>query len=111
MQWAFGSPEWIAPKAESDLRAGGRFLTRMEAKDGSAGFDFTGTFTEVVPQERVAYTMDGDDRRKALITFAPEGEETRVTVTFDAETVNPIEMQKDGWQTMLDNYKKHVEET
>jgi uncharacterized protein YndB with AHSA1/START domain len=110
MQWNNASPDWHTPRAENDLRVGGRFLSRMEAKDGSAGFDFTGTYTEVVPNEKIAYTMDGEDKRKVVTTFAPVENDTHVTVMFDPENENPLELQRGGWQSILNSFKKHVEE-
>ena len=109
-KWAFASDDWQAPKAENDLKKGGRFLTRMEAKDGSAGFDFTGTYTEVVPNEKIAYTMDGDDKRTVRVTFEDFGNSVHIKVFFDPENENPIEMQKSGWQSILENFKKYAED-
>lgn len=109
VHWAFASDDWQAPHAENDLREGGRFLTRMEAKDGSAAFDFTGTYTEVIPNKKIAYTMDGEDERKAVIVFEEMGNSTHLMVTFDPENINPIEMQKGGWQAILENFKKYTE--
>lgn len=106
--WNNASPDWHSPRVENDLRVGGRFNTRMEAKDGSEGFDFTGTYTEVVPEERIAYAMD--DGRKVEVVFEETEGGTRVTETFDPEDENPIEMQKEGWQSILDNFKRYVEE-
>lgn len=106
-QWNSPSPDWHSPKAENDLKVGGKFNYRMEAKDGSAGFDFTGTYTEVTPNERIAYTMD--DGRLVEVDFKQAGEGTEVKVAFDPETENPIEMQRDGWQAILDNFKKYCE--
>jgi uncharacterized protein YndB with AHSA1/START domain len=106
VKWNFASDDWHCPHAESDLRAGGTFSARMEAKDGSAGFDFAGVYDEVVPGERIAYTF-GD--RHALITFAPEGEGTTVTISFDPETINPIERQRAGWSAIFENFKKECE--
>ena len=80
----------------------------MEAKDGSTGFDFGGIYTAVLPSERIEYTMDGD-ARTVWVTFTEEGEACRVTETFEAEDENPIEMQRAGWQSILDNFKKYVE--
>src|SRR4051812_42055864 len=85
VRWAFASADWQCPKAENDLKIGGRFTTRMEAKDGSAGFEFSGTYTEVVPHKLIAYTMDGEDKRKATITFEEMGNSTAVSVSFDPE--------------------------
>lgn len=106
-EWNAASEDWHSPRAENDLRMGGNFSYRMEAKDGSEGFDFTGTYNEVVPHERIAYTMD--DGRKAEVVFTAEGDGTQVTTTFDPETMNTPEMQRSGWQVILDNFKKHVE--
>lgn len=106
VKWNFASDDWHCPHAESDLRPGGKFSSRMEAKDGSMGFDFAGVYDEVVPQERIAYTF-GD--RHTVVTFAPAGEGTKVTVSFDPETENPVEMQRAGWQAILENFKKHCE--
>jgi len=79
----------------------------MEAKGGSEGFDFVGTYDEVVPNEKIAYTMG--DGRKAVTTFVQEGDKTKAATIFDPENENPIEMQRGGWQAVLDNFKKHVE--
>lgn len=87
------------------MRAGGKFLSRMEAKDGS--FDFAGVYDKVKTNEVISYTL-GDDR-KVYISFTGNGDTTTITETFDAETTNPIEMQKDGWQAILDNFKKYTE--
>lgn len=106
VKWNFASDDWHCPHAESDLRPGGKFSSRMEARDGSAGFDFAGVYDEVVPEERIAYTF-GD--RHALITFTPEGEGTTVTISFDPETINPIERQRSGWSAILENFKKVCE--
>ncbi|MEN9605050.1 MAG: hypothetical protein RJB39_735 [Candidatus Parcubacteria bacterium] len=105
-KWAFASADWHAPHAENDLRVGGNFSTRMEAKDGSMGFDMAGTYTEVEEFKKISYTF-GD--RKATIQFIPEGDVVKVVEIFDAEDENPIEMQRDGWQAILENFKKHVE--
>lgn len=106
-KWCAASDDWHAPSATNDLRVGGRFLTRMEAKDGSAGFDFEGTCTDVAEGQRIEYVMD--DGRKVLVTFSPEGEGTRVTEVFDPETENPREMQEAGWQSILNNFKTYTE--
>ena len=105
--WNFASPDWCCPKAENDLRVGGNFSWRMEARDGSMGFDFAGTYTQIEPQHVIAYSF-GD--RKAVVTFAETAQGIAVTETFDPETQNPIEMQQAGWQAILDNFKKYVEE-
>lgn len=108
-KWNFASDDWCSPRAENDLRVGGSFSYRMEAKDGSFGFDFGGVYDEVVPFERIAYTLGGDSNRKVVIVFESDGDKTHVTETFDPETINPEEMQRNGWQAILDNFKKHSE--
>lgn len=107
VHWYFASDDWHVPRAENDLRVGGRFVTEMAARDGSAGFDFEGTYTEVLPQERIGYVMD--DGRKVTIAFADKDGGTEVTETFDPETENTIELQRHGWQSILDNFKKYAE--
>ena len=106
-RWNQASPDWHSPCSEVDLREGGRFNTRMEAKDGSAGFDFSGTYTRVVPKEEVAYRMD--DGREATVRFSEEDEGVRIMVEFDAEGTHPVEMQRDGWQAILDSFGRYVE--
>jgi len=106
-QWCSASDEWHAPKAENDLREGGRFVTRMEAKDGSMGFDFGGTYDAVRPNEYLEYTLD--DARKVTIRFERNGNQTKVVESFETENENPVEMQQMGWQSILDNFKKHAE--
>lgn len=108
-KWATASDEWHTPYAENDLRAGGKFLSRMEAKDGSAGFDFTGKYDEVQTNKLISYTMD--DGRKVKITFTSAGKSVKIVETFEAETENPLEMQRQGWQTILNNFKAYVEKT
>ncbi len=107
--WNAASPDWHTPHAENDLRTGGSFLSRMEARDGSAGFDFRGVYTEVVTHERIAYVME--DGRKVEIIFTPEGNGIRVSETFDPETENPPEMQRAGWQSILSTFKGYVEQS
>lgn len=108
-KWNHASPDWTCPRAETDLREGGVFTFRMESKDGSEGFDFTGAYTVVVPHEKIAYTMG--DGRKAVIEFIPIGNSTHLKISFDAENENPIEMQKQGWYAILTNFKEYVENT
>jgi uncharacterized protein YndB with AHSA1/START domain len=105
--WNNASDDWHTTRATNDLRVGGSFDYRMEARDGSIGFNFIGTYDEIVPTEKITYTMA--DGRKAVVTFKEEGGITRVTETFDPENENSIEMQRGGWQAILDNLKKHVE--
>lgn len=105
-QWNFASDDWHCPSAKADLREGGIFSARMEAKDGSMGFDFEGTYTKIIPQERIEYSF-GD--RHAVITFKPQGDAVDVSVSFDPETMHPVEMQRDGWQAILNNFARHAE--
>lgn len=107
MKWNHASDDWHSPRAENDLRVGGAFNYRMEAKDGGFGFDFGGTYTEVQPHERIAYEMG--DGRMVRVTFAPQGNGTKITTVFDPEDENPIEMQQQGWQAILNNFKKCAE--
>ena len=106
VQWNAASDDWHTTKATVDLRVGGDFSSRMEAKDGSFGFDFAGTYTAIVPNALIEYAF-GD--RKAKITFAESPAGVAVTVTFDAETVHPEEQQRAGWQAILDRFTRHVE--
>lgn len=106
-QWNNASDDWHTTRAENDLRQGGKFLYRMEAKDGSFGFDFGGVYDEVKANELIGYTME--DGRKAKIVFASADDRTKIVIDFDAETENPIELQRDGWQAILDNFKKYVQ--
>lgn len=106
-KWCNASDDWHTTKAENDLRAGGKFLSRMEAKDGSFGFDFGGTYNDVNQNEKIAYTMD--DGRKVNVTFTAKGNTTNVVETFEAETENSVEMQRGGWQAILDSFKKYTE--
>jgi len=108
VQWTFASDDWEAPAAENDLRVDGRFRTVMAAKDGSVKFDFEGTYTQVDSHKLISYSMD--DGRKVEVTFESlDGEKTHVKETFDPEGENPSEMQRAGWQAILDNFKKYVE--
>lgn len=107
VHWNNASDDWHTPKAENDVRVGGKFNCRMEAKDGSFGFDFWGVYDEVKPNELIAYTL-GDDRKVSVI-FKGNGNETRIVETFEAENTNPIDMQKGGWQAILNNFKKYAE--
>jgi len=107
-KWNTSSSEWHSPRAENDVRVGGKFNIRMEAKDGSSGFDFSGTYEEVKENEFISYSMD--DGRKVEVKFEKSEEGVNILETFDAEGENSIEMQKQGWQSILDNFKKYVEE-
>jgi uncharacterized protein YndB with AHSA1/START domain len=105
-QWNAASSDWHTTAASVDLREGGAFSSRMEAKDGSMGFDFAGTYTQVIPLERIDSAF-GD--RTSQVTFASTPAGTEVTIVFDAENAHPEQMQRDGWQAILDNFKRHVE--
>lgn len=107
VNWNFASDDWCCPKASNDLRVGGKMNSRMEAKDGSFGFDFEGIYEEVVPASKLTYAL-GDGRR-VITVFERDEKGTKVTTTFDAETTHSIEMQRGGWQAILDNFKKYAE--
>ena len=109
MQWNRASEDWHCIEAINDLRVGGKFKNRMEAKDASAGFDFTGTYTELEPFKKIAYVMP--DGRHVRINFNPKKAATDVEVIFDAESENPIDLQRQGRQAILDNFKFYVEKT
>ncbi|RYD99242.1 MAG: activator of HSP90 ATPase [Sphingobacteriales bacterium] len=107
-QWNAAHESWHCPKAENDLREGGRFCYRMEARDGSFGFDFTGVYDRITFKASFSYTMD--DQRKVTVAFLPEGEgQTEIVVVFDPEAQNPVAMQEQGWQAILDNFTNYVE--
>ena len=105
-RWNAASDDWHTTAAAVDLRPGGAFSSRMEAKDGSAGFDFAGTYTDVVEHERIGYTF-GDRTAEVVFRAAPAG--TDVRVTFDSEPTHAIEQQRQGWQQILNNFKRYVE--
>ena len=107
MQWCQASDDWHAPYADNDLRANGKFKTTMAAKDGSMSFDFEGVYTNVDEHRLIEYQMA--DGRRVSVKFIPEGKETRVVETFDPESTHPVEMQRGGWQAILDNFKKYAE--
>jgi len=105
--WNNASDDWHTPSAQNDLRAGGNFVYRMEAKDGSFGFDFGGTYDAVKENEYLEYTLG--DGRKVKASFIGQGKATKVLENFEAESTNPIDMQRTGWQAILDNFKKYTE--
>jgi uncharacterized protein YndB with AHSA1/START domain len=107
MQWNNASDDWHTPHAENDLREGGKFLARMEACDGSMGFDFEGLYEKVDLNKLIEYRLA--DGRKVRIRFLPDGIRTKIVETFDAENTNSPEMQKAGWQAILNNFKKYTE--
>ncbi len=106
--WNKASDDWHTPYSENDLRVGGKFLSRMEAKDGSFGFDFTGVYDEVELYETISYTIT--DGRKVNIIFMEQGMNTKIIETIEIEKANSIELQQNGWQAIIDNFKKYTEE-
>lgn len=107
-KWNFAIDEWHCPSASNDLRIGGKYVARMEAKDGSFGFDFSAVYNEIIPNEKIVYTLD--DGRVVETTFKNGDGQTKVTTVFDAEDQNPMEMQQQGWQAILNNFKKYTEQ-
>lgn len=106
-QWNYADESWCCPWAEVDAVEGGRLRSRMEAKDGSAGFEFEATFSKVVPLQLLEYRLD--DGRQVEVVFTDNGQGNRVVETFEAENVYPAEMQREGWQAILNNFKKYIE--
>ncbi len=106
-KWNFASDDWHCPTAENDLRVGGKMSTRMEAKDGSFGFDFEVVYDEVIEHKKIAYSMA--DGRVAITHFEDVGGMTKITTIFDAEKENSVELQQGGWQAILNNFKKYTE--
>ncbi|MFJ5772243.1 SRPBCC family protein [Psychrobacillus sp. NPDC093180] len=107
-KWNSPSDDWHTPSAENDLQVGGKFSSRMEAKDGSFGFDFGGVYDEVKSNEFIAYTLG--DGRQVEISFITQDNNTKIIEVFDTESENPIEMQQQGWQAILNNLKKYTEQ-
>jgi uncharacterized protein YndB with AHSA1/START domain len=107
MNWCHASDDWHAPASTNDIRTGGTFSTTIAAKDGSYSFDFGGVYDNVKEHELIQYTMG--DGRKVEVIFTREGNDTKVVETFEAESTNPLEMQRSGWQAILDNFKKYTE--
>jgi uncharacterized protein YndB with AHSA1/START domain len=106
-KWNFAIDTWHCPSAKNDLRVGGKLQSRMEAKDGSMGFDFEATYNEVIDKSRIVYTIA--DGRRVETNFNETGGKTTIATVFEAESQNPVEMQKGGWQAILDNFKKYTE--
>jgi uncharacterized protein YndB with AHSA1/START domain len=106
-RWNFASPDWHCPHARSELREGGNFCYRMEARDGSFGFDFEGRFLEYSPPARLRYSLG--EKREVVVRFEDRGERTLVTQSFTPEPTHSLEQQRSGWQSILENYKLHVE--
>jgi uncharacterized protein YndB with AHSA1/START domain len=106
IQWNFADPSWHCPSAENDLRVGGTYKARMEAKDGSFGFDFEVIYSEIILGKQFTYGFDG---RMVTVQFDTKGTQTEIIVRFDPENENPIEMQQQGWQLILNNFKTYTE--
>lgn len=106
IKWNFADPSWHCPTATNDMNVGGRYVARMEAKDGSFGFEFDAVYTEINKGDSFTYDLSG---RLATVDFKETNGQTEVTVTFDSETENSIELQRNGWQAILDNFKKYTE--
>jgi uncharacterized protein YndB with AHSA1/START domain len=106
-EWNFADPSWHCPTATNDLKVGGKYIARMEARDRSFGFDFEAVYNEIVTSKKFVYTMT--DGRQVDVLFQGDNNTTEVIVTFDAETENSLELQKSGWQAILDNFKKYTE--
>ncbi len=104
--WNFADPSWHCPSASNELSVGGRYFARMEAKDGSYGFDFEAIYTEIVTEEKFVYEFGG---RFAEVVFSKKNDSTELMISFDPETENPVELQKEGWQAILNNFKNYVE--
>jgi len=107
VNWNAPSDDWHTPFAENDLKTGGKFKSTMAAKDGSMSFDFEGAYTVVENHEKIEYKIA--DGREVIVLFDDLGDRVKITESFDPENVNPLEMQKGGWQVILDNFKKYTE--
>lgn len=106
INWNFADPSWHCPKAENDMRIGGTYKARMEAKDGSFGFDFEAIYSNITEGKNFTYEFGG---RTATVDFIDLSDQTEVAITFDPETENSIELQRSGWQSILDSFKKYTE--
>jgi uncharacterized protein YndB with AHSA1/START domain len=105
-KWNFADPSWHCPSASNDLKIGGRYVARMEAKDGSFGFDFEAVYSEISMENNFTY---GLDKRNVIVEFKELNKQTEITVSFDPENENPIELQRNGWQAILNNFKNYTE--
>jgi uncharacterized protein YndB with AHSA1/START domain len=104
--WYFASDDWHVPQVTNNISVGGTFVIRMESRDGKEGFDFTGVYTEVIPYEKLVYTIEGG--RKVVVQFTNGGYTSTVTEIFEIENINSPQMQQQGWQAILDNFEKYV---
>jgi len=111
IKWNFASDDWCCPSASNELFKGGRYVARMEAKDGSFGFDFEAVYNEVIPYESFSYSMGKTlgEGRQATVQFIQKGNETEVIITFDAENENSVDLQQQGWQAILNQFKLYTE--
>jgi uncharacterized protein YndB with AHSA1/START domain len=107
IRWNFATPDWHCPAAHNNLTPGGTYHARMEAKDGSFAFDFKATYQQIIPYDSFQFVMD--DGRKVHFSLEESEAGTIVNIAFDAENVNPLEMQRQGWQAILDNFKNYTE--
>lgn len=107
VQWNFASNDWYCPKAENDLKVGGKLKSTMAAKDGSFSFDFTATYTKVDPMSQIDYTIE--DGREVSVLFEQKGDKVIVTESFEAEDINSRDMQYEGWKAIMENFRKYVE--
>ena len=107
MQWNQACPDWHCPSATNDLRPGGKFSSTMAAKDGSFSFDFAGTYNRIAEYELITYTIG--DGRKVQVYFKAEGDSTTITEIFEAENIHSPELQQQGWQAILNNFKRYAE--
>lgn len=106
-KWNFASPDWHCPSASNDMRIGGKYTARMEAKDGSFGFEFEATYSEITENQKFVYIMP--DGREVSVSMNEDNHLTDITICFDAETENPVDLQRAGWQAILNNFKNYVE--
>lgn len=106
-KWNFASPDWHCPSASNDMRIGGKYTARMEAKDGSFGFEFEATYSEITENQKFVYVMP--DGREVSVSINEDNHLTNITVCFDTETENPVDLQREGWQAILNNFKNYAE--
>ena len=106
-KWNFASPDWHCPSASNDMRIGGKYTARMEAKDGSFGFEFEATYSEITENQKFVYIMP--DGREVSVSINEDNHLTNITVCFDTETENPVDLQREGWQAILNNFKNYAE--
>ena len=106
-KWNFASPDWHCPSASNDMRIGGKYTARMEAKDGSFGFEFEATYSEITENQKFVYIMP--DGREVSVSMNEDNHLTNITVCFDTETENPVDLQREGWQAILNNFKNYAE--